>query len=65
MALRDFKKAISYVAKDSIQNAGKVKREILQKIETILKNPETCSLDKYKEKMTVLPIMFKKTKYEY
>ena len=47
--MRQFNKAIDYIAKDSIQNAEKVRKEILQKIEDLSDNPEIYSPDKYKE----------------
>jgi plasmid stabilization system protein ParE len=49
IALQQFNKAIDYIAKDSIQNAEKVRKEILQKIEDLPDNPEIYSPDKYKE----------------
>lgn len=46
-ALKQFEAAINYIGEDSIQNAEKVRREILEKIENIT-NPEIYSTDKYK-----------------
>jgi plasmid stabilization system protein ParE len=47
-ALRQFNKAILYIAEDSVQNAENVQAEILEKIETLLSYPEIYPLDKYK-----------------
>jgi plasmid stabilization system protein ParE len=47
-ALKQFEAAINYIAEDSIQNAEKVRKEILEKIERLISYPETHSPDKYK-----------------
>jgi len=47
-ALRQFETAMNYIAEDSIQNAEKVRKEILEKIETLIAHPEIYSPDKYK-----------------
>ncbi len=47
-ALKQFEDAINYIAEVSIQNAEKVRREILEKIENITNNPEINYTDKYK-----------------
>ena len=47
-ALLQFGRAIDYIAKDSIQNAEKVRAEILEKIGNLSDHPETNALDKYK-----------------
>jgi plasmid stabilization system protein ParE len=46
--MSQFKKAINNIAKDSVQNAEKVRVEILDKINTLRSNPEILSPDKYK-----------------
>jgi len=46
--MSQFKKAINNIAKDSVQNAEKVRVEILDKINTLRSNPEMLSPDKYK-----------------
>jgi len=47
-ALKQFEAAINYIAEDSIQNAEKVRKEILEKIEKVTLYPEIHSPDKYK-----------------
>ena len=47
-ALRQFNKAILFIAEDSVQNAENVRAEIIEKIEALLPNPEKHPLDKYK-----------------
>lgn len=48
IALKQFNKAIDYIAKDSVQNAEKVRADFLKKMEGLLKYPERDSPDKYK-----------------
>ena len=45
-ALKQFEAAINYIGEDSIQNAEKVRREILEKIQNITANPEIYYTDK-------------------
>jgi plasmid stabilization system protein ParE len=47
-ALHYFHDAIKYIRKDSPQNADKVKREVLEKINELSKRPEIHNPDKYK-----------------
>jgi plasmid stabilization system protein ParE len=47
-ALKQFKTAINYIAEDSVQNAEKVRIEILKKIEKLSLHPEFYPSDKYK-----------------
>lgn len=47
-ALKQFNKAILYIAEDSIQNAENVRIDILVKIDELLSHPEKYPLDKYK-----------------
>lgn len=47
-ALRQFNKAILYIAEDSIQNAEKVRAEIIENIDGLPLHPERYPLDKYK-----------------
>ena len=47
-SLKQFEAAINYIAADSIQNAEKVRKEILEKIERLIQYPEIHSPDKYK-----------------
>jgi plasmid stabilization system protein ParE len=49
VALYEFNTAITYIAKRSIQNADKVKADILKKVDGLLKHPETHTIDKYKQ----------------
>jgi plasmid stabilization system protein ParE len=48
MALQQFNKAIEYISKDSIQNAEKVRIDILEKVENLQAHPERYAPDKYK-----------------
>jgi plasmid stabilization system protein ParE len=43
LALKQFEAAINYIAENSIQNAEKVRREILEKIEKLISHPEIYS----------------------
>jgi len=45
-ALKQFNKAILYLAEDSIQNAENVRIDILVKIDELLSHPEKYPLDK-------------------
>ncbi len=47
-ALHDFKEAINYIHKNSVQNADKVKKDILSKIKKMAFYPETGRPDKEK-----------------
>ncbi len=47
-ALHYFRDAIRYIRKDSPQNADKVKKEVLAKINELSKRPEVYNPDKYK-----------------
>jgi plasmid stabilization system protein ParE len=47
-ALKQFNKAILYIAEESIQNAENVRIDILAKIDELLSHPEKYPLDKYK-----------------
>jgi plasmid stabilization system protein ParE len=47
-ALRQFNKAILYIAEDSLQNAEKVRAEVVGEIEILTVHPEKHPLDKYK-----------------
>ena len=47
-ALKQFNKAILYIAEDSIQNAENVRGEILEKIGELVVRPEIYPPDKYK-----------------
>jgi plasmid stabilization system protein ParE len=49
-ALKQFESAIDFIASDSIQNSGKVKIEILEKIAQLASYPEMHSPDKQKNK---------------
>ncbi len=51
-ALIYFSEAIRYIRKDSIQNADKVKKEILVKISELSAHPELHAPDKYKQNNT-------------
>jgi len=42
-----FKAAISYIRKDSVQNAEKVKKDLLLKINGLKSHPERYPLDKF------------------
>lgn len=48
-ALIYFREAINYIKKDSLQNAEKVKNEILASIKELSHRPEIHAPDKYKE----------------
>ena len=48
-AVNQFNKAIDYIANDSIQNAEKVRVELLNKINALPAHPEIYSPDKFKE----------------
>ena len=48
LALHQFNIAISHIAKDSIQNAEKVRREVLDRVEDLKMHPERNAPDKYK-----------------
>ena len=48
LAKEQLKSIIAYIRNDSPQNAGKVKKEILQQVSALLKNPEIFPPDKYK-----------------
>lgn len=47
-ALKQFESAIRFIANDSLQNAGNVKSEILEKTLKLGLHPEIHSPDKYK-----------------
>jgi plasmid stabilization system protein ParE len=47
-ALHYFHEAISYIREDSPQNADKVKKEVLEKINELSTRPEIHNPDKYK-----------------
>jgi plasmid stabilization system protein ParE len=47
-ALHYFRDAIRYIRQDSPQNADKVKKEVLEKINELSKRPEIYNPDKYK-----------------
>lgn len=49
IALKQFEAVINYISEDSIQNAEKVRKEILEKIQNITANPEIYYTDKYKK----------------
>jgi len=51
-ALKQFNKAILYIAEESIQNAEKVRIEIIEQIEILVAHPEKYPLDKYKSNNT-------------
>jgi plasmid stabilization system protein ParE len=46
-ALHYFRDAIRYIREDSPQNADKVKKEVLEKINELSKRPEIHNPDKY------------------
>ena len=48
VALKHFIAVIEYIARDSSQNAEKVRSEIIEKIEMLPANPEVFPPDKYK-----------------
>jgi plasmid stabilization system protein ParE len=47
-ALRQFNKAILYIAEDSIQSAEKVRADVLEDIDAMIPHPERYPLDKFK-----------------
>jgi len=47
-ALNYFRESIRYIRQDSPQNADKVKKEVLEKINELSGRPEIHNLDKYK-----------------
>ena len=47
-ALLYFREAVRYIRKDSLQNADKVKKEVLEKINELSIRPEIHNPDKYK-----------------
>jgi plasmid stabilization system protein ParE len=47
-ALRQFNKAILYIAEESVQNAENVRADLVEKIEALVPNPERYPPDKYK-----------------
>ncbi len=47
-ASKQLEAAIKYIAKNSVQNAEKVKKEIFEKVEKLMLQPEIYSPDKYK-----------------
>ncbi len=49
-ALEQFTKALDYIEEISPQNAEKVEQDILNKLNRILKYPESCPPDKYRVK---------------
>jgi plasmid stabilization system protein ParE len=51
-ALEYFRDSISYIRKDSVQNAEKVKEDILGKIRNLAIRPEVHHPDKHKENNT-------------
>ena len=48
-AQKQFSQAIEYILNDSVQNAEKVGRIILQVINKLSENPERYRLEKYKQ----------------
>jgi plasmid stabilization system protein ParE len=47
-ARRELKRFISYIKSDSPQNAENVKRDILEKVRSLTKNPERFTPDQFK-----------------
>ena len=47
-AIKQFDDAIAFIENDSVSNAEKFKRDILNEIDYLLKYPENYSPDKYK-----------------
>jgi len=47
-ALKEFEQGIDYIAGSSVQNAEKVRQEIVNRIEQLLDNPERHAPDKFK-----------------
>lgn len=50
VAVKQFTAAINYIANDSVQNAEKVQKEIVEKIFNLLLYPENYAPDKYRLK---------------
>jgi addiction module RelE/StbE family toxin len=48
-AHKQLRKAFEYIRKDSLQNAEKVKNEIIELSEKLVDHPERFSLDKYRK----------------
>jgi len=48
-ARAQLKKIHEYISKDSVQNAQKVKSDIIQVAKSLCENPERFPLDKYKD----------------
>ena len=48
-AVKQFERAIEYIASDSIQNAEKISIDISKQLEKTLENPEFFPSDKYKK----------------
>lgn len=48
VASKEFEQGINYIAGNSVQNAEKVRQEIVNRIEQLLGNPERHAPDKYK-----------------
>ena len=48
-AVKQFEKAVEYIASDSTKNAEKVSIDILKHLEKTIKNPEFFPEDKYKQ----------------
>ena len=53
-ALLQFKNAIGYIFKKSVQNSEKVMNEIMEKIDGLSAHPEKFPPDKYKKTMPVI-----------
>ena len=51
-ALRQFQAALTFIGKDSLGNAYKVKQALLEKIEALSRNAELYTPDKYKNDNT-------------
>ncbi len=47
-AVKQFDDLIKYIEQDSPMGAEKVKKEILLKIDSLLRHPEKCNPDKFK-----------------
>jgi plasmid stabilization system protein ParE len=47
-SLENFKKALLYIEENSPQNAVKVETDVMSRLEQVLKYPESCSPDKYR-----------------
>jgi plasmid stabilization system protein ParE len=47
-AIRQFNKVLLFIAEDSIQNAEKVRTDVLEYIDAMVPHPERHPLDKYK-----------------